>query len=269
MPKTPPIKKPAARKLGELLRAARGGRTQTELGDEVGLGKSSISRYESGDWVPDLDEARRLDTALGTGTLITQAVRDILFNPSPGVLDFVRTFSVFVCEPPQYVGPLYVRLAASQGVVRSVRVALRWGSKRRLAPLPVLDAGFAFLDERGFVVDEAGIALVFAKRGPGDVPLRVHTSVPLMLGHGCGLPLLDDDRVLDVNEGWTRDSHEIPTGPDPRSLFRRKPGLLRLDGGHHGRPQSKEIDLYALRSDAALRPQRAVPLAAAVPRPGA
>jgi transcriptional regulator with XRE-family HTH domain len=203
MPKTPAGKQLVARKLGGLIRAARGNRTQQELATSVGMSNSSISRFESGQWIPDLAEAQRLDATLGTGTLITETVRDILFNPTNATLAIPRTFSQEVFQPLGYVGPVYVQLTALGSAKYNVMVELRWGAKRRQAPLPVLDDGFAFLDRHGFRVDETGIALAFAKLGPESVPVRVTTNKPLMLDIASGLPLLDDDRILDVNDGWT------------------------------------------------------------------
>jgi DNA-binding XRE family transcriptional regulator len=201
MPKTPPSKKAAARQLGALMRAARGSRTQEELGAAVGLSKSTISRFERGDEVPDLEQARLLDEALGTDRMIRNAVRGILYNPMPGVLAIPRKLSVIVYEP-QHVGAVYVQLTAASGVVRNVRVLLCWGGKQRPAPNPLVDGDFAFLDPEGFRVDEAGIALVFAKLGTDRTALTVRTNESLMLSDGLGLPMLDDERLLDVNQGW-------------------------------------------------------------------
>jgi hypothetical protein len=202
MPKTPPAKQTAARKLGALLRAARGSRTQEEVA-RTALGKTdaTLSRFETGEYVPDLAQAGQLDTVLGTGTMVRDAVRGILYNPSPAVLAIPRKLSVIVFEP-QHVGPVYVQLTAPVSVVRDVRVLLSWGAKQRIAPNPLTDGDFLYLDQHGFRADTGGIALVFAKTGTDNAPLRVQTSEPLMLSHGLGLPMLEDERMLDANQGW-------------------------------------------------------------------
>ena len=219
MPTTPSGKEPAARNLGEFIRTARGHRKQEELAVALGWSNSKLSRFEHGDHVPDLADARQLDVVLGTDSLVADIARDILFNPTNATLALPRMFSQIVFQPMGYVGPVYVHVAASvrNQTIRGARLALHWGTWRRVAPLPALDDGFAYLDGEGFRIDQAGIALAFAKQGPDSTPLRVRTSEPLLLSIASGLPLLDGERVLDANDGWTRHSHEIPTASAPDS----------------------------------------------------
>src|SRR5260221_11434233 len=92
MPKTPEGREVDARELGRLLKLARGSRQQGELARAAGFSDSALSRFEKGEQVPDLGQAKQLDDLLGTGGVVQEHVRQILFNPMPGVMSFARQF---------------------------------------------------------------------------------------------------------------------------------------------------------------------------------
>lgn len=188
MPITPPGKEPLTQQLGHLLRQARGSRHQADVARAAGFSVPMLSRFERGQHVPTIEQAARLDEVVNTGTVIQNAAREILLNPTRTVFEFPRTWHVFSFRP-EYIGPVYVHLVAPDEPLGNVQVELRWGMLRRAARLPEIDA--------------EGVALVCAKISPDPPPpLRVTTSVSLLAVSGAGMPMLPDDRVLDWTEGW-------------------------------------------------------------------
>ena len=189
MPKTPEGREEIARELGRLLKLARGRRQQGEVASAAGFSDSTLSRFERGDHVPDLVQARALDEILGTGEVIQEHVRQISFNPIPAVLAFPRQFYTTVF-PAFYVGPVYIHLSSDR-LNHDVRIKFRWGAWRRDFTLKT--------------VDSIGMAMVCTNmnREEHPSPLRVETSKPLRIAAGYGLPLLlPDERVVDCHDGW-------------------------------------------------------------------
>lgn len=204
MPRTPKGYEPEARVLGRLLRDARGRRDQREVAAAAELSDSSLSRFERGEYVPSLDDARRLDEVLGLDEDVAQRVRAILYPVGGGPAVAGRRLFVAVF-PPDHLGPVHVRVVTATGqAAAAVDLELIWGEWRYRQSLEV---------------DMTGWALLFAKVEKGDrsVPLRITTSVPVAVAYGCGLPDgLPDQRIIDANDGWTARSQDIPNADDNR-----------------------------------------------------
>ncbi|HSW81084.1 MAG TPA: hypothetical protein VLG40_01690 [Candidatus Saccharimonas sp.] len=101
----------------------------------------------------------------------------------------LKRFAVHVF-PGEYVGPVYVHVAAQGNEVNDVNVELLWGPLR-------------FAIELGDV-DEKGYALVCAKIKPEEnpPPLRVRINAYLNITFGQGDSPLPYEYIKDCNEGW-------------------------------------------------------------------
>jgi transcriptional regulator with XRE-family HTH domain len=202
MPGTRKGYEPQANALGKLLRSARGPREQIEIAKLVGVSDSALSRFETGQAVPDLEVARRLDEVLQLGGDVRERARGIIF-PVGRVLPTAARRLIVAVFPPDYIGAVHVHLqAAADQEAADVGVELIWGN---------------WSHRRALLLDAIGTALLFAKVDASNrsVPLRIHASVPVGATYGCGTPIgLPDDRVVDANDGWDLRSQPVPRTRD-------------------------------------------------------
>ncbi|QDY11194.1 helix-turn-helix transcriptional regulator [Micromonospora sp. HM134] len=204
MPGVPEGYEPHAKALGKLLRSARGRRRQRDIEQAVGVSDSSLSRFERGQSIPDIEIAAKLDEVLRLDGKVSEQVRAILFPAGTVPIPVGRRLIVAVF-PPDYLGAVYVHLRTAAGQRAAVvQVTLIWGD---------------WWCRHTLMLDATGVALQFAKveAAKRSVPLRVQTSHPVAATYGLDMPAeLPDQRIIDANDGWALRSQEIPRAHDER-----------------------------------------------------
>ncbi len=187
----------SARRLGEAITRLRRPRTLREVARAMGVGKSTLQRWERGEVRLDLERARRLDDVLDAGgELYRLAVR---LRGVPRLVSFPRREGIAVFRP-EYIGEVSLLLHAPAGTVYpSLTVELEMGGEWELT----VELG---------ELDPVGRALLGSKdrRGPYEVVFRTNRPVVFQIVDGPP-EQLDAERIHLVRTwDWRR---RTPPGP--------------------------------------------------------
>jgi len=174
--------------LGARIRQLRGKKNLRDAAKELGISKSSLSRYETEGKVP-LDVAAAIDGNLrADGWVLASASRLHQARWKPWAADA----SVRECGhqwPAQYQGTVWIHIVPrAENVGKSHAVRLSWGPWRCLVELPLSAQGMVLTT--GKAVDEGEA-----------VTLRLQARVPLYVLFGAGDPATGPQ--LDLRDAWT------------------------------------------------------------------
>lgn len=171
----------ADQRLGEAIARLRKPRTLRDVAAAVGVGKSTLYRWEHGLARISLDQVRRLDEVLDAGGELSRlAVR---LRGVPRLVPFPRRQGIAVFGPA-YIGEVSLLLYAPAGTVyRAVTVELELGGDWELT----VELG---------ELDPLGRALLGSKDRLGPYEVVFRTNVPVVFDIVDGPPeLLEPDRV--------------------------------------------------------------------------
>lgn len=170
--------------LAAAIKAARGREGQRACAARIGVGHSTLARWETGETVPDRETTILLDAALGQrGALVSLRGHDEWTPSGPGATQHSHAFSA------EWVGPVWVRVLPATDVVRHV-LLWRWGMWERRVEVDLDPQGVVLLTERNQTVGFGGLP---SARLTADHPVHAHWGI----GPPVGLP-----GVMDVQAGW-------------------------------------------------------------------
>lgn len=184
-------REPQQTRLAGAIRDARGREGQRPLARRIGVGHSTLARWETGETVPNREMVALLDTALGMQGSLLGLVGHEAWSPSgPG-----RTEHTYAYDH-EWVGPVWVQVlpAADAG---PQRLRWRWGIWERSIDVDLGPQGVVLVTRRNQTSGEGGLP-----------PTTLVAERPVHAYWSQG-PALDLPHVMDVQAGWYPFQEEV------------------------------------------------------------